>query len=129
MKYLLDTHAAIWAYEKDPKLPQRVRALIDTQPQKDFVIAYVTLVEVARLLHFKKLAFSKTPLEWLRDLSTRFVPQLPTAEVSWRSVCLDWEHRDPADRLICATALEHGLTLITCDQIITEWGGVPILWE
>jgi len=129
MKYLLDTHAAIWAYEKDPRLPQGVRVLIDTQPQKDFVIAYVTLVEIARLLHSAKLVFAKEPLQWLRDLSARFVPQLPTADIAWRSVSLDWEHRDPADRLICATALEHGLTLITRDQIITEWGGVPILWE
>jgi len=56
-------------------------------------------------------------------------PQLPTADIAWRSVCLDWEHRAPADRLICATALEHGLTLITCDRIITEWGGVPVFWE
>jgi len=65
MKYLLDTHAAIWAIEEDRRLPPRVRKLIDAHARRDFVIAYVTLVEVARLLHFKKLAFSKTPLEWL----------------------------------------------------------------
>jgi len=129
MKYLLDTHAAIWVAEEDPRLPQRVRDLMAEHDNEDFAIAYVTLVEAARLLHSGKLAFSKEPLQWLRVLSTRFEPQLPSADIAWRSVCLDWEHRDPADRLICATALEHGLTLITCDRIITEWGGVPILWE
>jgi len=129
MKYLLDTHAAIWAYEKDPRLPSRVRSLIEANPKKDFAIAYVTLVEVARLLHSGKLAFSKEPRQWLRDLSLRFAPQLPTADIAWRAVSLDWEYRDPAARLICATALEHGLTLITRDTIITEWGGVPIIWE
>jgi len=96
---------------------------------EDFVIAYVTLVEAVRLLHSGKLTFTEKPLEWLRDLSTRFMPQLPTSDIAWRSVSLDWEHRDPADRLICATALEHGLTLIMRDTIITGWGGVPILWE
>jgi len=129
MKYLLDTHAAIWAAEKDARLLLRVRELIAERDDEDFAIAYVTLVEAARLLHSGKLTFTKEPIQWLRDLSTRFEPQLPTADIAWRSVSLDWEHRDPADRLICATALEHELTLITCDRVITEWGGVSILWE
>lgn len=33
---------------------------------------------------------------------------------------LDWSHQDPADRLSCATALDHGLALITHDQQITR---------
>jgi len=129
MKYVLDTHAAIWAYEEDPRLSPRVRELMDERDDEDFVIAHVTLVEIARLLHSQKLTFTANPLKWLRDLSARFEPQAPTPDISWRSVALDWEHRDPADRLICATALEYGLTIITRDRIITEWGGVPVLWE
>ena len=34
---------------------------------------------------------------------------------------------DPADRLICGTALCHGLTLLTSDERILAWGGVPVL--
>jgi PIN domain nuclease of toxin-antitoxin system len=41
---------------------------------------------------------------------------------------LDWAHRDPADRLICATALEHKIPLVTHDLEITRWGGVQVVW-
>jgi len=36
--------------------------------------------------------------------------------------------QDPADRLVCATALEHKLTLVTQDKEITRWRGVPVIW-
>jgi PIN domain nuclease of toxin-antitoxin system len=38
-------------------------------------------------------------------------------------------HRDPADQLIVATALVHGLLLISDDARIRQWGGVPLLWK
>jgi PIN domain nuclease of toxin-antitoxin system len=52
-----------------------------------------------------------------------------TAQIAWRSVSLDWTHKDPADRLIVATALVHKLTLITHDKEISRWGGVPVVWQ
>lgn len=51
-----------------------------------------------------------------------------TPTIAWRTVNLEWTHKDPADRLICATALEHHLTLITHDKEITCWVGVPVVW-
>ncbi len=35
---------------------------------------------------------------------------------------------DPADRQIGATAIIHGLTLVTADQLILNSGEVPCLW-
>jgi len=129
MRYLLDTHAALWAYEGDSRLPQRVRDLLATQPKGEFVIAYVTLVEIARLFRSGKVTPSGDPIQWLYDLAANFTPLVSTVAIVWRSVALNWEHRDPADRLICATALEEGLTVITRNRIITDWRGVPVLWE
>ena len=37
-------------------------------------------------------------------------------------------HKDPADQLIVATALVHGLRLISGDTRIRQWAGVPLLW-
>jgi PIN domain nuclease of toxin-antitoxin system len=34
---------------------------------------------------------------------------------------------DPADQLIVATAIVHRLTLVTRDNFISKWGGVPVL--
>ena len=37
----------------------------------------------------------------------------------WRQVlALDWDHRDPADRIIVATAMRHDATLLSSDQVI-----------
>ena len=35
-------------------------------------------------------------------------------------------HRDPTDRIIVATAISHGLTLLTQDSRIIEWGRVQL---
>ena len=36
--------------------------------------------------------------------------------------------KDPADRIIGATAVVQGLTLVTADQAIRESGAVPTIW-
>jgi PIN domain nuclease of toxin-antitoxin system len=36
--------------------------------------------------------------------------------------------RDPADRMIGATALVHGLKLVTRDEVIQGSGEVPVVW-
>jgi PIN domain nuclease of toxin-antitoxin system len=36
-------------------------------------------------------------------------------------------HRDPADRILVATARVHGATLLTCDRRIIDSGVVPTL--
>jgi len=128
MRYLLDTHAAIWAFEEGPKLSSRVRNLILDRSPADFFIADATVMEVARLIAGGRYPVSTDPIVALEKLCTLFKPIQMTIRIAWRSVTLNWTHRDPADRMICATALENDLILITRDRKITEWGGVPIFW-
>jgi len=128
MKYLLDTHTALWASEEDSMLPARVRDLILDRSPDDFVIADTTLVEVARLIADGRYPIQEDPIIFLNDLRSLFKPIRMTVKIAWRAASFDWAHRDPADRLICATALENDLILITRDRKITEWGGVPVFW-
>ena len=47
---------------------------------------------------------------------------LPTDEEIWmRAAHLDWEHRDPVDRAIVATAQKKDLPLLTEDRAIREF--------
>jgi PIN domain nuclease of toxin-antitoxin system len=128
MKYLLDTHAVLWITEDDFRLSARVRTLAKNHEADSFGLAAITLVEISRLIKSGAIAPNSDPVEWLDDLARRFqvLPLIP--DIAWRSVSLDWSHKDPADRLICATAMEHKLTLITQDREIIRWGGVPVLW-
>jgi PIN domain nuclease of toxin-antitoxin system len=41
---------------------------------------------------------------------------------------LDWAHGDPFDRMLIAQASRHGLTLVTADRLIREYGGIAQLW-
>ena len=128
MNYLLDTHAVLWVTESFPRLSARVRALVENHDADAFGISAITLVEIAQLAHHGDIDLSPDPADWLEDLGHRFSVLPISPSLAWRGASLDWLHKDPADRLICATALEHKLTLITHDKEITRWGGVPVVW-
>ncbi len=129
MKYLLDTHAVLWIAENSSRLSGVVARLVQAHPATDFGVAAITTLEIARLGRAGEVDLKPSPAEWLEDMPHRFsiLPLTPT--IAWRCVSLEWAHKDPADRLICATALEHKLTLITNDKEITRWGGVPVFWQ
>jgi PIN domain nuclease of toxin-antitoxin system len=47
---------------------------------------------------------------------------LPVDELTWiESIDLDWEHRDPADRVMVATAMQFGCPLVTSDKVISRF--------
>lgn len=128
MKFLLDTHAVLWIAESSPRLSAKVRTLAGKCDGEDFAVAAISLLEIARKARTGEIDLSPDPAAWLEDLGHRFRILPLTPRIAWRSVELDWPHRDPADRLICATALEHKLPLVTHDVEITRWGGVPVVW-
>jgi len=128
MKYLLDTHAAIWAVEEDERLSLRIRALLSSSAKGDVMIAEASLVEISRLFYSGKVSYRGAPIDWLYYLCAGFKPLPVTPPIAWRAVSFEWSHRDPADRLICSTAIEYDLTLITRDRVIADWGGVRVLW-
>jgi PIN domain nuclease of toxin-antitoxin system len=55
----------------------------------------------------------------------REAPVTHEIALATRSVALP--HRDPADRLLVATALIHGLTLVTADRNVGRSKQVPVL--
>jgi PIN domain nuclease of toxin-antitoxin system len=128
VKYLLDTHTALWIAESSERLSPRVRTLARSQDAEDFGLTAISLLEIARKAHDGEISLSPSPGDWLDDLTHRFQVLPLTAQIAWRSVELDWAHKDPADRMIVATALEHELILITHDREIGRWGGVPVFW-
>ncbi len=128
MRYLLDTHAVLWSAADSVRLSAKVRRLLKERPPLDFGVATISLLEIARLGWAGTIDLKPNPAVWLEALPERYAILPFTPAIAWRMVGLDWAHRDPGDRWICATALEHKLTLITHDQEITRWGGVPVLW-
>jgi len=56
----------------------------------------------------------------LTELSTLQI--LPVTDKIWlKNLGLEWEHRDPADRTIVATAMLHDCWIVTTDQTICDY--------
>ncbi len=129
MTHLLDTHAWIQRAVGIPMPPLVDQTLV--RCAQTLAIADISLWEAAKLVELGRLQLSIPLAEFFRRGVGSELTVLPvTAVIAERVTTLEAEgfHRDPADQLIVATALVHGLRLITNDARIRRWGGVPVLW-
>ena len=127
MKYLLDTHIVIWWLANDARLDSPKRALLDgeVRQMRTIGISDFTLWEIAMLGERGRLEFVGKIDTWLDALVGH--PAVFVLPIDHR-IALDAVRlptpfpRDPADRLIAATARVHGLTLVTQDRAIASSG-------
>lgn len=127
-RFLLDTHAFLWAAVDEDKLSARAARVISTTSYEQLAISDVTLQEIGLLLHSNRISFSGSPKTVLSGLLD-FVTILPiTLDVAITAPALSLRHGDQFDRIIAATAKVHRLTLITKDANITDSGVVSTLW-
>jgi PIN domain nuclease of toxin-antitoxin system len=133
VKYLLDTHAWLWGVLGDARLGPRARRAVAAERTK-IGLAAISLKEAAWLLAHGRLVLREPVApwsDWLRAAaSAPGLEVLPlTMEVAIASEQLPASFpKDPADRLIVATARIHGLTLITADDALRKPAHVPTLW-
>lgn len=112
---LLDTHILHWqAAEPERLAPAEASAIAAAD---ELVVAAVTWFELAWLHRSGRLG-SRIPMRtWLDELARRVRTMPLTPAIAARAAELpDDFPRDPADRLIFATAVEHGLRLVTRDR-------------
>jgi len=116
----LDSHTLLWWLERSPELSPAARELLDQAGDGERVF-YVTGVSFWELYR-KELQGTLQPrisvLRWPALLERipwlRLVAETP--DIWLRMAELDWKHQDPADRLIAATALRHGVSVLTRDR-------------
>ena len=87
------------------------------------IISAISIWEIGIKIKRKKLDIGldiKTYTGRLKRLNS--VRIIPVDEDVWiRNIELDWDHRDPADRTIVATATMHDAVLLTKDEIIRNF--------
>lgn len=127
MTYLWDPHASIWAMGGDPQLPAVVREAAAQNGEN--VVCGISLWEVACLADKKRIRFSIPFDNWMQEVSRRMPVLNITGEIAARCHALGKFHGDPADRIITATTLVHGLTLVTRDEKISRYPGLKTLWD
>jgi PIN domain nuclease of toxin-antitoxin system len=123
---LLDTHAAIWITRNERLAPRAVAAMNAAHQAAGVVfVSAITAWEVGLLVSRNRLNLLMTPQRWFARLLN--VPGMRLAELSpdilIASSFLPGEPpRDPADRIILATARDLGATLITRDRLLLKYG-------
>lgn len=122
-----DTHARIWWITGDARISDRALAAM----QRGGVgVAIITCWEIAFLEARKRIVLDAPIENWWHDVMTiPSIALLPlTMEVAATAARLPDPIRDPADRLIVATALHQGLPLVTADTKIRNSGLVETIW-
>lgn len=128
----LDTHALIWWVAGDSQLSRAAHKAIEAETQNgEILVSAISAWEVAMLAKAGRLALTMDAEAWLDTVAQvpaiRFVPV--DVRISVDSVDLPGEfHKDPADRIIVATARHYSVPLVSADLKIRDYPHVQTIW-
>jgi PIN domain nuclease of toxin-antitoxin system len=116
---LLDTHAIHWWSAEPDRLSRPARRAL--KAADELLVAAVSWYELAWLAERKRIAVDVPIRSWLESLGAQVRTVGVTPAIAAGAAALPSSFpRDPMDRLIYATAIEHGVKLVTRDRAIAE---------
>ena len=130
---LLDTHALIWWVGRSPELPAGVLHEIERHAKKGMLaVSSMSFWEIAMLFKSGRLRLLFDLDTWVDKVVS--IPNLeiipPDHAILIQSVLLPEPfHKDPADRIIVASAMKRGATVMTRDEKIRRYPHVRTFWE
>lgn len=118
---VLDTSALLF-WTLDPlRLSIAARQSIDSTDR--LIVSAISIWEIALKVKQSRLEIHPAIDEYIEGLAKLDRLEIePVGVETWvSSMNFDWEHRDPADRVIVATALRHKSPLVTSDRVIRDF--------
>ena len=118
---ILDTHSLYWWANRTPdKLGPRQIDAIETAPS--LAVSAMTCWEMAWLVSHGRIALQLPVADWLDRIEAYGVAIIPVSRaIAERAVSLPEHHKDPVDRIIIATAVEHQAQLVSVDGRFPEY--------
>lgn len=123
MRYLLDTHILLWWLQGKSFSTKIKKILEEASPDQPLLVSDITLWEVAMLHNLKRIELDRPLQEWLAMATApplimrhRISPAI-AAQISELPESF---HRDPADRILVATAKIMGAAFVTLDKKIVN---------
>jgi PIN domain nuclease of toxin-antitoxin system len=127
-----DTNALIYDALEPTRLSKKARQAIDQADENNTLgCSDISLWEIAMLIAKKRLEINTDACQFINDiLISRRIKVLPiSAEIAVLSQNHEtFNHKDPADRLIAATALHHKAKLVTCDTELQKLKILDTIW-
>lgn len=122
MRYLLDTCALIWLGMGGGDLSADAKRRITVA--SSLYYSSISVWEIARLQKEGKIVIPVDAEEFFADLAELYglsaIP--PNDDIMLRAANLPDFHKDPADRIIIATALIGGMPIVTGDNKFSQYG-------
>jgi PIN domain nuclease of toxin-antitoxin system len=130
---MLDTHTLLWWANGDRvRLSPSATEAIDVEYRDGvMLVSTITAWEIAHLVNRGKITLASDLGAWLAVLgaipTVAFVPV--DNEIGVKSVELPGIfHREPADRIIVATARKYAVPIVTPDEKIRDYPHVATIW-
>jgi PIN domain nuclease of toxin-antitoxin system len=130
---VLDTHALLWwANGERAQLSAAAQSAIDAEMDGgQILVSSMSAWELAMLVERGRVALSMDVASWLDTLGRiDAVQMVPVdSEIAVKSVQLPGDfHKDPADRIIVATARKFAAPLVSVDEKIRSYPHVRAIW-
>ncbi len=128
---LLDTHVVVWLAFDQAQLSKNARAAIDDARQNGdgLAISDVTLLELTTLSSKGRIRLNISLESFFREIEARFIILPISGRACVRALGLPQTYpKDPADRIIGATALVEGMSLLTADREIRRSRALRTIW-
>lgn len=125
---LLDTHAWIY-YLGDPD-SLSAPAMKAISQSETIGLSIMSCMEAAILIRKGKIRIDQSLENWMEQMTNVYrLDILPiTPSIVIRANSLPDFHPDPADRIIAATSIVHGIPLITKDRILSSRKDILTIW-
>jgi PIN domain nuclease of toxin-antitoxin system len=128
---LLDTHIVLWLTSQPELLSSSTLSALQIARERGTIpaISAITLLEIALLAFKGRIHIRMSADSLLEQVEKHFLVKPITGHICAETMRLPASYpRDPIDRVIGATALVEGLTLITADAAIHASDAVPVIW-
>ncbi len=119
---LLDTCAMLWLASGSDRLSSDGRKAISNA--QTLLFSPISAWEIAQLVSHGELALPLPSLAWMEGLVERYglTPVPLSLDILVKSAELPRHHKDPADRIIIASAFLREVPVVTSDRRYADYG-------